>query len=71
MVKAKTYFEQIPLEVVKKVAKEDKSNAILCAICVQPVDLKKCKIDEDGDAVHEDCYVTRLSRTPANTAAKQ
>jgi hypothetical protein len=71
MGRAKTYFEQIPVEVVKKVTKEETSIAILCAICAKPVDLKKCKIDEDGGAVHEDCYFNKLLRPPADGPAHQ
>jgi hypothetical protein len=32
----------------------------LCSICFQPVELKNCKIDADGRAVHEQCYTQRL-----------
>jgi hypothetical protein len=31
-----------------------------CWICGKPVRLEKCKIDEHGQAVHENCYATRL-----------
>lgn len=61
MGKAKTHFEQIPLEVVRKVAIKEKSDAVLCTICERPVDLKKCKTDEDGSAVHETCYFEKVS----------
>ena len=30
---------------------------ILCAICGRRVTLELSKTDEDGNAVHEDCYV--------------
>ena len=28
-----------------------------CPICQQPVSLERCKTDENGRAIHEDCYV--------------
>src|ERR1700719_2232947 len=30
-----------------------------CSICNQPVELETAKTDEDGNLVHEDCYVRR------------
>jgi len=32
----------------------------LCSICFQPVELKNCKIDADGRAIHEKCGAQRL-----------
>lgn len=34
-----------------------------CRICDHGVDLKTCKTDEHGMAVHEECYVGRVSLT--------
>jgi hypothetical protein len=31
-----------------------------CSICNQPVELETAKTDEDGNLVHEDCYVRRV-----------
>ena len=31
-----------------------------CVICTQAVNLTESKTDEDGQAVHEDCYVSNL-----------
>lgn len=31
-----------------------------CAICNKPVPLEIAKADEDGQSVHEQCYVLRL-----------
>lgn len=28
-----------------------------CSICNKPVDLENAKIDDEGRAVHSDCYV--------------
>src|SRR5215472_10960645 len=33
---------------------------VLCSICFKPLDLSRCKIDEDGHPVHEQCYMERL-----------
>ncbi len=37
--------------------------AAICAICHQPVLLNVAKADEDGDAIHEDCYLIKLGMT--------
>ena len=31
-----------------------------CAICNKPVPLETAKIDEDGQTVHEQCYVLKI-----------
>jgi hypothetical protein len=40
---------------------------ILCTSCGKPVDLTSdlCA-DEEGKAVHEDCYVTRVTSSRSN-----
>ena len=44
-----------------------------CAICNEPVELETAKTDEDGKAVHEECYVGRIMRlreiTPPSKAS--
>jgi hypothetical protein len=32
----------------------------LCASCREPLDLTAAKTDEDGQAVHEQCYVDKI-----------
>jgi hypothetical protein len=32
----------------------------ICAICSEPVNLKTAKTDENGQAVHEECYLRKL-----------
>lgn len=32
-----------------------------CWICGYAVDLRECKIDEHGNAVHEKCYAAKLA----------
>jgi hypothetical protein len=31
-----------------------------CSICNEPVELETAKTDEDGKAVHEECYAGRM-----------
>jgi hypothetical protein len=38
-----------------------------CWICGNVVSLEKCKIDEHGRAVHEDCYVAKIQLHAVNT----
>lgn len=69
--KAKTHFEQVPVEVVKRIAQKDNSPLpAFCAICGDEVALEQCKIDETGDPVHESCYVSRLQVPKAAGARK-
>jgi len=32
----------------------------ICSLCNEPVEFETAKTDENGDAVHEDCYVVKL-----------
>jgi hypothetical protein len=41
-----------------------------CSICNEPVEIKTAKTDEDGKAVHEDCYVGRMMRLKEITPPK-
>jgi hypothetical protein len=34
----------------------------LCSLCNEPVDLTTAKVDEDGNAIHEECYVLRMQK---------
>jgi hypothetical protein len=34
-----------------------------CSICQRPVEVESSKTDENGKAIHEDCYVSKLSQT--------
>jgi len=73
MRKSKTHFEQVPLELARKAAEAVTSALISCAICGKPVVLEKCKIDEKGLAVHENCYFHRLAspRLPASSRKRK
>jgi len=65
MAKGKTRFEQIPVEVVMQVAGRNTDSFsvphIACAICGETVDLIRCKTDEHGQAVHDACYVEKVT----------
>ena len=37
----------------------------MCSVCQQPVALETAKTDEDGHAIHEDCYFARFRRDAA------
>jgi hypothetical protein len=60
----KTNFEQVPIQLARKIAVGElsASNAalVLCTLCDDPVQLENCKIDENGKAVHQDCYVAEM-----------
>jgi hypothetical protein len=34
----------------------------VCVICRESVKLEECKADENGRAVHEECYVSKITR---------
>jgi len=34
----------------------------ICSLCREPVRLEVAKTDEDGHAVHEDCYWAKVHR---------
>jgi hypothetical protein len=40
---------------------------VLCTICSQPIDLVvDLSADESGKAVHENCYVRRITSSPSS-----
>ena len=41
--------------------------SLICSLCHQPVATETTKTDEDGAAVHEECYVQALTGKPAVT----
>jgi len=46
-----------------------RAQPVPCAICAGPVDLERCKIDENGSAVHADCYLQKLSNSPSPSSS--
>jgi hypothetical protein len=41
----------------KSIVRHSAGASILCALCHAPVQMENSKTDEDGQAVHEECYV--------------
>lgn len=41
----------------------------ICPLCNEPVELETTKTNEDGKAVHEECYIISLT-TPAGKRPK-
>ena len=72
--KVKTNFEQVPVAVVKRIARledpEPVGHDVLCAICGSPVVLEHCKTDERGMPVHGNCYIRKMAAGRRSNAAK-
>ena len=41
-----------------------------CPVCREPVKLEAAKTDEDGHAIHEDCYWAKINRERGADDAK-
>jgi hypothetical protein len=56
------HFEQVPVVLVKKIAKSQAihSDPIYCPMCGETVELERCMVDERGAAVHSECYVANV-----------
>ncbi len=62
----KTHFEQVPLDVVKRIVAADPQRSeagVVCTICGKQVRYEDSKTDERGRPVHESCYVMSLPRS--------
>jgi hypothetical protein len=46
------------------------SDQLICAICREPVNLESAKTDDDGNGVHEECYVEKMIRQAAETGKR-
>jgi len=70
----KLNFQDIAIEDVLSIAERERvlRQSRRCSICGAPVELERCKIDENGDAVHDDCYLLKASRnqTAAGNSAQ-
>jgi hypothetical protein len=38
----------------------------LCSICGKPVELEISRTDDEGQAVHEECYAASLTQSPSS-----
>jgi hypothetical protein len=45
---------------MKRVSQHATKAQTECPVCGEPVSLERCKTDEDGRAIHEDCYVRKI-----------
>jgi hypothetical protein len=50
----------VAMSPLKRTMRQHKVGRSICAICNEPVTLETCKINENGDATHEDCYVGKI-----------
>jgi hypothetical protein len=68
-------FEQVPIELAKKAVEQDlksaNANFVPCVICGKPVELERCKTDENGKAVHEKCYLKAAAAKTAKRRMRQ
>jgi hypothetical protein len=44
---------------------------VTCVICSKPVSLEVARIDENGQAVHEECYMERVQAKPPREERKK
>jgi hypothetical protein len=42
----------------------------LCSICDKPVQLENSNTDEDGQAIHEECYILKLTQNRTTKPAQ-
>jgi hypothetical protein len=45
--------------------------AVTCVICGKTVSLELARIDENGKAVHEECYMERVKAKPPREERKE
>lgn len=73
MTKSQRYFEQVPLETVRKVVEESPEKprivpyssrrprySVHCSVCGKPLAVETAKTDGNGQAVHEECYLASI-----------
>jgi len=53
-----------------RAASQSSVQAPICSICNLPVALNNAKTDEDGNAIHEDCYLFKLGVEAINDQRK-
>ena len=47
---------------IRRRTRHSRFGQFLCVICREPVNLEMAKTDADGQAIHEECYVEKISR---------
>ena len=63
----KHFLSRIPLKPLR--AAPCLTSLPLCPICNAPVPLETAKTDEEGTAIHEECYVLKVGIVASNGAA--
>lgn len=58
-------IKQVPRLMTVKILFGCEGRTVLCWICGECVTLEDCKVDENGQAVHEECYMMVVLRRPA------
>ena len=48
-------------------AQREERRTPVCYLCNRPVPLESCKTDENGEAMHEECYTLKLRLRNATT----
>ena len=60
-------LKQVPRFMTVKILFGCECRTLLCWICGEGVTLEDCKVDENGQAVHEECYMMVVLRRPAQS----
>ena len=59
-------FAQVPVSFARKIAQRESMRsrmlAAQCSICGKVVELERCKIDERGKPVHDECYIGKMTK---------
>jgi len=58
-------LKQVPRFMTAEMFLRYEDRTVLCWICGECVTLEDCKVDENGQAVHEECYMMVVLRRPA------
>jgi len=45
---------------LNRILRHNKRGQMNCPICNEPVSLETSKTDEDGQAIHEECYASKV-----------
>jgi hypothetical protein len=48
-----------------------RSRSPMCAICNEPVDLRTAKTNDEGQAVHEECYAMKIKNPPTERIPRE
>lgn len=57
-------------ELVLKIFRMSEPRPFLCSFCNRPVDLESARTDEDGQAIHAECYLAKMQGKQALEASE-